>query len=98
MSHSDVKFLVQTARQKLSHASFLVKKSKRSCLYELLGVSSGERATEREIRAGYKRKALQYHPVRAARQWGSARSVQRFFGWFIQRISDVAMIISNSLT
>ena len=56
----------QTARQKLSHASFLVKKSKRSCLYELLGVSSGERATEREIRAGYKRKALQYHPVRAA--------------------------------
>ena len=54
----------QSARQKLQHAQFLVKKSKRTDLYELLGVAQRERASEREIRAGYKRKALEYHPDR----------------------------------
>jgi DnaJ family protein C protein 7 len=54
----------QGARQKLQHAQFLVKKSKRTDLYELLGVTQRERASEREIRSGYKRKALEYHPDR----------------------------------
>ena len=54
----------QAAQQKLQHAQFLVKKSKRADLYDLLGVKNKERADEREIRTGYKRKALEYHPDR----------------------------------
>ena len=49
----------RATHSKLQHAQFLVKKSKRVDLYALLGVKGRERANVREIRAGYKRAALQ---------------------------------------
>lgn len=50
------------AHNKLANAEFLVRKSKRVDLYELLGVEYGCKASEREIRAAYKRQAILYHP------------------------------------
>lgn len=57
----------QTVLQKLAEAQFLVKKSQRPDLYALLGVKGvGSKASEKEIRAAYKRAALQCHPDRFA--------------------------------
>ena len=48
-------------------AQFLVKKAQRPDLYKLLGVSGvGSKASEKEIRAAYKKSALACHPDRFA--------------------------------
>ena len=53
----------QRVLQKLSQAQFLLRKSQRPDLYALLGVKGvGSKASEREIRAAYKRAALEWHP------------------------------------
>ena len=55
----------QSVLTELSKAQFLVKKSKRPDLYGLLGVKGvGSKASEKEIRAAYKRSALECHPDR----------------------------------
>ena len=48
------------SQQALRTAEFKFKASQRPDLYELLGVKTKERASEREIRAGYKRKGEHY--------------------------------------
>ena len=49
--------------EKLAEAQFLVRKSQREDLYALLGVKGvGSKASEKEIRAAYKRAALEWHP------------------------------------
>ena len=55
----------QRVLEKVAEAQFLVKKSERKDLYGLLGVKGvGSKASEREIRAAYKRAALDCHPDR----------------------------------
>eukprot|EP00658_Telonema_sp_P-2_P032547 TRINITY_DN24072_c0_g1_i1.p1 TRINITY_DN24072_c0_g1~~TRINITY_DN24072_c0_g1_i1.p1 ORF type:complete len:565 (+),score=133.42 TRINITY_DN24072_c0_g1_i1:147-1841(+) len=54
------------AHNKLMQAEFLVRKSKRVDYYALLGVEFGVKASEREIRAGYKQQAMLYHPDKQA--------------------------------
>ena len=55
----------QPLLQKLSEAQFLVRKSERKDLYKLVGIEGvGSKASEKEIRAAYKRAALQCHPDR----------------------------------
>ena len=59
------------ASRKLHEARFLVRKSQRPDLYALLGV--GAKASEREIKAGYKRAALEWHPDRHSGKDEAAR-------------------------
>ena len=52
---------------KLAEAQFLVKKAQREDLYALLGVKGvGSKASDKEIRAAYKRAALEWHPDKHA--------------------------------
>ena len=50
--------------EKLAEAHFLVRKAARPELYGLLGAGLGPKASERELRSGYKRAALEWHPDR----------------------------------
>jgi len=52
----------QEVLRKLSDAQFLLRKSQREDLYGTLGVKS--KASEKEIRAAYKKLALEWHPDR----------------------------------
>lgn len=52
----------QSVLQKLAEAQFLIRKANRPDIYAKLGV--GSKASEKEIRAAYKKAALQYHPDR----------------------------------
>jgi DnaJ homolog subfamily C member 7 len=54
----------ETIREKHKEAQFLLKKSKRIDLYQLLGCSRGELSSEKEIRVAYKKAALKWHPDR----------------------------------
>ena len=54
----------RAVRDKLQEAQFALKKSKRVCLYGVLGVARGEQATEAEIKTAYKKSALRWHPDR----------------------------------
>ena len=55
----------QQVLQKVAEAQFLVKKAQRPDLYALLGVTGmGCKASEKEIRAAYKKAALECHPDR----------------------------------
>ena len=57
----------QSVLQKVAEAQFLVRKSQRKDLYGLLGVKGlGSKASEKEIRAAYKKSALACHPDRFA--------------------------------
>ena len=64
--------------EKLAHAQFLVRKAARPALYALLGctaVGSAAQAkvSEKELRLGYKRAALECHPDRHVDKGPEAR-------------------------
>merc|ERR1712216_222903 len=54
----------QKAHEKLHEAKFLVRKAARVDLYAMLGVEFGCKASEKEIRTAYKKRALELHPDR----------------------------------
>ena len=56
----------RSAHEKLAEAQFLVKKAARPDLYARLGYKAGSKASEKELRSGYKRAALEWHPDRHA--------------------------------
>ena len=55
---------MDSIKEKLKEAKFALKKSKRVCLYALLGVANKELASEKEIKTAYKKAALKWHPDR----------------------------------
>lgn len=65
----------QAVLQKVVEAQFLVKKSERDDLYALLGVTGvGSKASEKEVRAAYKRAALEWHPDKHAEESAEQRA------------------------
>ncbi len=57
------------APAKLKEAKLLLKKSKRKCLYSVLGIEDGSQdTTEEELRSAYKKQARLWHPDRHSRE------------------------------
>lgn len=64
----------RSVHEKLHEAQFLVRKSQRPDLYKLLGVQGlGSKSSEKEIRAAYKKAALEWHPDRHSDKSEEAR-------------------------
>jgi DnaJ family protein C protein 7 len=68
----------RSVHEKLAQAQFLVRKAARPELYALLGCSSvgsaaQAKASEKELRSGYKRAALEWHPDRHVDKGPAAR-------------------------
>jgi len=65
VQHADGARSDQSVLQKLAEAQFLIRKANRPDLYAKLGVEGmGSKASEKEIRAAYKKAALKAHPDR----------------------------------
>jgi DnaJ homolog subfamily C member 7 len=58
---------------KFKEAKLLLKKSKRPDLYKILGITTGQYATEPDIKKAYKKAALKWHPDRHSRKGEEAK-------------------------
>ena len=63
---------MKSIKTKIQKTKVALKRSKRTDLYAIIGVS--QNATEAEIKKGYKKKALVYHPDRNANKSEKERS------------------------
>jgi DnaJ family protein C protein 7 len=80
------------AKSKLKEAKFALKKSKRVCLYALLGVANKELATEKEIKVAYKKSALKFHPDRLS---GASEEKKKEAEEKFKQIGDAFELLSD---
>jgi len=83
----------ESVHEHLKHARFELKKSKRKDYYKLLNCRSGSMATDKDIKVGYRKAAMKWHPDR----WSSGTDeekaeAERMF----KEVGEANDVLSNS--